>query len=56
MNAYNTGNLHTSRCYVRPAMPIQGDALTLQVALLDKRSAQPQSLLMRVLGAVWRWL
>lgn len=56
MNAYNTGKLHIGRCYIAPAIPVQGDAQALQAALLDKRTTKPQSLLMRVLGAVWGWL
>lgn len=53
---YNTGKLQIGRCYIRPAMRVEGDALPLQAALLEKRSAKPLSLLMRVLGSVWRWL
>lgn len=46
------GSAHVPR-----PMPITGrDALHLQSALLDKRTAQPQSLLQRIAGAVWKWL
>ena len=31
-------------------------ALTLQQAMLDKRTAQPLPLINRVLAPVWRWL
>lgn len=31
------------------------DADRLQAALLDARTARPLPLLMRVLGAIWRW-
>lgn len=38
-------------------MPIiQGHALMLQSALLDKRTATPLSSLQRFFGAIWRWL
>ena len=41
----------------QPAMPtIQGDALRLQAALLEKRTARPLSPLMRAAGRVWGWL
>lgn len=56
MNAYNTGKLQIGRGYIKPAMRVEGDALTLQAALLDKRTAQPRPLLMRIAGCVWRWL
>lgn len=39
------------------AMPIiQGHALTLQTALLDKRTAKPLTPLLRLIGCAWMWL
>jgi hypothetical protein len=32
------------------------DALRIQAALLDPRTAQPQNALQRLLGAAWKWL
>ena len=38
-----------------PALPaIQGDAITLQTALLDERTATQPGIIARLLGAVWR--
>lgn len=39
------------------AMPrIEGHALTLQTALLDKRTATKPSALMALAGRIWGWL
>ncbi|MBK5203892.1 MAG: hypothetical protein JJD98_00335 [Polaromonas sp.] len=48
--------LQVGLLYQRPMPAIHGDGYLLQTALLDPRSAQPLSLLMRVLGRVWQWL
>lgn len=56
MTTFDTGRLRIGLCFIRPAMRIEGDMRPLQIALLDKRSAQPLSLLARVAGAVWGWL
>jgi hypothetical protein len=37
-----------------PAMT--DDAIRIQSALLDKRTAQKPTVLQRIFGAVWRWL
>lgn len=39
----------------RPA-PVHGDALMLQAALLEPRTARPASLLRRMVCAAWSWL
>lgn len=56
MNTFNTGRVRIGLCYIRPAMPIQGDAVILQTALLDKRSARPLRAWQRLLGGIWSWL
>jgi hypothetical protein len=42
--------------YVPPPHRMQGHALKVQAALLEKRTLRPPSLLRRVLSPVWRWL
>ena len=55
MTTYNTGKVKIGLLY-QPAMPlIQGDAIRLQTALLDKRTARPAGLVMRALAAFWSW-
>ncbi len=39
----------------RPA-PVQGDALHLQTALLEPRTARQLPWTARIAGAIWRWL
>ncbi len=40
-----------------PKPPKPGsEALRLQSALLDKRTARPLPLIRRIAGAVWRWM
>lgn len=41
--------------WVRPMPAPSPDAERLQAALLDRRTAAPRPLLLRVLGAFWRW-
>lgn len=36
--------------------PVQGDALRLQSALLEPRTARPLPWLAAIAGAIWRWL
>ena len=56
MTTYNTGKVKIGLLYC-PAMPVmQGDALKLQAALLEKRTAHPLTPLMRAAGRVWGWL
>lgn len=53
--AVDTGRVVIGRAYVPPSPRIVSrDAEHLQTALLDERTAQPQSLVQRVAGALWR--
>jgi len=36
MLPFNTGRVQIGRCYIPPAMPIQGDAVVIQTVLLSK--------------------
>ena len=54
--AVTATGLRIGIAHQRPAMPVHGDHLTLQAALLEPRTARPLSLLERILGAVWGWL
>lgn len=56
MTPYHTGKVSIGLLYT-PAMPaIYGDALALQTALLDARSAARPGFFGRVFGAIVRWL
>jgi hypothetical protein len=52
----NTGKLLIGWAYVPKAMRIEGDAIRIQAALLEPRSATPQTLFQRVAGSIWRLL
>ena len=53
---YDTGKVKIGLLY-QPAMPaIHGDAIRLQAALLDKRTARPAGFVMRALARFWRWV
>ena len=53
----NTGRVQIGIAHQRPPARIEArDALTLQRALLDPRTAQPAGLLERMFGRVWQWL
>ncbi len=41
--------------YIRPPMPITGDHIRLQAALLEPRTNLPPSLIARVLAPLYRW-
>ena len=56
MTTYNTGRVQIGRCYIKPAMPIVGDMVKLQSALLDKRTHQPLTKVQQFLGGIWKWL
>lgn len=57
MTPYTTkSGLQIGLLYARPMPTIQGDALRLQAALLERRIAMQPTLLQRLTGAVWRWL
>lgn len=53
MTTYNTGKVKIGLLYARPLPAIQGDALRLQSALLNRR--QP-SRIEHVLARIWAWL
>jgi hypothetical protein len=53
---YNTGKVQIGLLCRRPMPAIHGDALLLQSALLERRTARPLSRLQRLLGKVWQWL
>ena len=38
MTPYATGKVQIGRCYIPPAMPVQGDAVVIQSVLLAKPS------------------
>ena len=57
MNKVSTGKVQIGKAYVPPPMPIRSqDAIHLQIALLDKRTATPAPLLRRVIAPIVRWL
>jgi len=56
MTTYNTGRVQIGLLHTRPMPQIYGDALRLQSALIDKRTARPLSVLQRLACAIGRWL
>ena len=48
MTPFNTGKVQIGRCYIRPAMQIQGDAVVIQTALLAKPHYDPDRIPMIV--------
>jgi hypothetical protein len=53
----NTGRVQIGIAHQRPPARIDGrDAITLQRALLDPRTAQPAGPLAQIIGRVWQWL
>jgi hypothetical protein len=54
---HNTGRVVIGLAHQRPPAPLDSrDALTLQRALLDPRTAQRPSLLGQLLGLIYQWL
>lgn len=53
---HNTGKIRIGWAYVPKAMRIEGDAIRIQAALLEPRSAMHQSFIQRVAGLLWRLL
>lgn len=52
----DTGAVVIGRAYVPPSpRVISRDAETVQAALLDPRTAEHQTPLRRIAGAVWKW-
>jgi len=56
MNAINTGKVLIGSAFV-PAKRVEmsDDAIRLQSALLDSRTAKPRPLWSRIAGAFWSW-
>ena len=53
----HTGRVVIGLAHQRPPQPIDSlDALTLQRALLDPRTAQPPGLLGQLFGRLYQWL
>jgi hypothetical protein len=54
---HNTGRVVIGLAHQRPPAPLDSrDALTLQRALLDPRTAQRPSLLGQLFGGIYKWL
>jgi hypothetical protein len=60
---YNTGKVRIGCAYQQPAPRVEGDALTIQSSLLDRRTAFAQAfarhpiarMLRDAMAAFWRW-
>ena len=53
----NTGRVRIGIAHQRRPMPLdERDALTLQRALLNPRTAHPSGPLGRIFGGLWQWL
>lgn len=53
----HTGRVQIGIAHQRPPLPIESrDALTLQRALLDPRTAQQPGLLAKIFGGLYKWL
>lgn len=53
---HNTGRVRIGWAYVPRPLRIEGDAIRIQSALLEPRSATPQTLFQRIAGLIWRLL
>lgn len=58
-----TASFHTTRTgvrigltYIRPPHRVQGDALKVQAALLEKRTLVSQSFIRILIGRILQWL
>lgn len=51
-----SAGLRIGIAHIPCAQPVEGDALRLQSALLEPRTARPPSWLATIAGAIWRWL
>lgn len=57
MNHINTGRVLIGSAYIPQQRQAFGlDALKLQSALLEPKTAQQQTLAKRIIGGVWKWL
>lgn len=53
----DTGRVVIGLAHQRPPMPVESrDALTLQRALLDPRTAQQPGLIGQIFGGIYKWL
>lgn len=54
---HDTGKLRIGIAHIPAPRPIhERDAITLQSALLEPRTARPQSRIQQLLGGLWKWL
>ena len=54
---HDTGRIRIGIAHIPAPRQIQGrDAITLQSALLEPRTAQPQTRIQQLLGGIWKWL
>lgn len=53
---FNTGRVRIGIAYVPPPQRVQGDAVKVQAAFLEPRTARQPSRLARLVAPVWRWL
>ena len=57
MNHINTGRVLIGSAYIpQQRQQMSFDAIKLQSALLEPRTAQQQTLAKRIIGEVWKWL
>lgn len=56
MNTFNTGKVQIGLLYTQPMPEIYGDALRLQTALIDGRTAHKPGVFARIVGSIWAWL
>lgn len=53
----DTGKVRIGIAHVPAPRPIrERDALTLQSALLEPRTAQQQTFFQQLIGSIWKWL
>ena len=48
--------LRIGRAHVPPPLPVQGDAVLIQAALLEPRTARPLPVIQQIAGVVYKWL
>ena len=53
---WNTGKVQIGIAHVPKPPPLTADQERMQAALLERRTASPQSLIQRLFGRIWRWL
>lgn len=53
---YHTGKVQIGIAYIPTPQPLTADQERMQAALLDPRTARPQSFTQRLFGRIWSWL